>query len=89
MRVIYDKTDFTILGVISDRITKHLPPSFIGDRSSFIDFDFSDSALKKNHPLAKLLEDKKDDPHHFIRKLLQKEGDMFVFKDKHKDKGKV
>lgn len=55
MRIIYDKTTNYVIGVIAERVTAHLPPSFVGNNSTYIDVDYNDQGLAEN-PVAQLID---------------------------------
>lgn len=58
MRVIYEKESYKVLGVILGRVTSMIPSSKIGDRSSYVDIDYSYKNL--DEPIIKYIEEQKE-----------------------------
>lgn len=56
MRIIYHKKTNEVIGVVFDRVTSHLPPSYIDENSTYIDIDYDEITVKR-HKLAKYLEE--------------------------------
>lgn len=61
MRIIYDTTTFHVKGTIPERVTAHIPPSFLGENTACIDIDYTQAQLEQKLPLAVYLEEHKND----------------------------
>lgn len=77
MRLIYDKTTKIIQGVIAERVTNHIPPSYINENSTFVDIDYNEKSLRRS-VLAKTLE---REGVNLVGKTLVFKGQTVTFKD--------
>lgn len=78
MRLIYDKDTKEIKGVIPERVTNMIPPTYAGENTTYIDIDYNHLALRRS-VLARTLEEQGSN---LIGKTLMQKGDTFTFKDK-------
>lgn len=78
MRVIYKKISKEVVGVIPQRITAFLPPSYVDNDTTYIDLDYNDKSLKKNKT-AQMLE---KEGTNLVGKTIRIVGKRISFQDK-------
>lgn len=83
MRFIFNKTSNEIIGVIEERITSTLPPTFVDNNSDYIDVDYDEEALNKKNELALSLEKSKGS---FLGRTIIVDRGSLRFKDKPEEK---
>lgn len=80
MRIIYKRATGDVIGIIGDRITSFIPPSAVGDDTTYVDIDYSQDTLDKKHPLATYLEENRDN---LLKKIISiDENNQVSFTDK-------